>query len=130
MSERDISVNDLRLIQKTDGNLKLESDITNEDIVKNHLEIIILSMLVKKPMCGYDVIKEIFSRYNVLISQGTVYPMLYSLKEEGILRIESMKGDMKTKRYFITQDILDDVEKKIDGFIKTEENILNSIKKW
>lgn len=130
MSERDISVNDLRLIQKTDGNLKLESDITNEDIVKNHLEIIILSMLVKKPMCGYDVIKEIFSRYNVLISQGTVYPMLYSLKEEGILRIESMKGDMKTKRYFITQDILDDVEKKIDGFIKTEENILDSIKKW
>jgi len=128
--KRDNSVTDLRLIQKTEGNLKLESDITNEDIVKNHLEIIILSMLVKKPMCGYDLIKEIFSRYNVLISQGTVYPMLYSLKEEGILRIESMKGDMKTKRYFITQDILDDVEKKIDGFIKIEENILDSIKKW
>lgn len=109
---------------------KLKSDIPVENIVRNHLEIIILSLLLEKPMCGYDLIKEIISRYNVMISQGTVYPLLYSLKGEGVIHMESMKGDMKTKKYAITEDIKYEVENKINGFIKTEEYILHSIKNW
>ncbi len=124
INERDNSVNEIQSVQESKG----KSNMHTEDIVKNHLEIIILAMLAKKPMCGYDLIKEIFSKYNVLISQGTVYPLLYSLREEGVLRIESMKGDMKTKRYFITPDIVENVEQKIDGFIRTEEHILRSIR--
>jgi len=107
----------------------LIAEIPADDIVKNHLEVIILSMLIEKSMCGYDLIKEIFSRYNVLISQGTVYPLLYSLKEDGILHVESMKGDMKTKRYSIAPDGRQSVEKKIDEFIRAEESILNTIRK-
>ncbi len=110
-------------------NPKLIADIPAEDIVKNHLEVIILSMLIEKSMCGYDLIKEIVSRYNVLISQGTVYPLLYSLKEEGILQVESMKGDMKTKRYSVAPEGRRSIEKKIDEFIRAEESILNSIRK-
>ncbi len=108
---------------------KLIADIPSDDIVKNHLEIIMLSMLIEKPMCGYDLIKEIFSRYNVLISQGTVYPLLYSLKGEGILQVESMKGDMKTKRYFATPNERQSIKKKIYEFIREEESVLNSIRK-
>ncbi|MCE8426112.1 MAG: helix-turn-helix transcriptional regulator [Candidatus Methanoperedens sp.] len=121
-------LNDLRLIPKFANNPGLKSDIPVEDIVKNHLEIIILSLLLEKPRCGYDLIKEIIARYNVMISQGTVYPLLYSLKREGIIHMESMKGDMKIKNYSITGDFRYTVEKKIDGFIKTEEYILNSIR--
>ncbi|MCZ7382110.1 MAG: PadR family transcriptional regulator [Candidatus Methanoperedens sp.] len=110
-------------------NPKLIADIPADDIVKNHLEVIILSMLIEKSMCGYDLIKEIFSRYNVLISQGTVYPLLYSLKEEGILHVESMKGDMKTKRYSVAPEGRPSIEKKIDEFIRAEESVLNSIRK-
>jgi DNA-binding PadR family transcriptional regulator len=110
-------------------NPKFIVDIPAEDIVKAHLEIIILSMLIEKSMCGYDLIKEIFSRYKVLISQGTVYPLLYSMKEEGILHVESMKGDMKTKRYSVAPDGRQLIEKKIDEFIRAEEFILNSIRK-
>ncbi|GEM_PF-2100134 len=100
-----------------------------ESIVKSHLEIIVLSLLYERPMCGYDLIKEIFKKYNVLLSQGTIYPFLYSLKEEGILKIGFMKGDMRTKIYSSTQEGKKIIEEKIDSFIRAEEYILNSIKK-
>ncbi len=100
-----------------------------ERIVKNHLDIILLSKLIEKSMCGYDLIKEIYAQYNVLISQGTVYPLLYSLKEVGILQVESTKDDMKTKRYSVTRQGRQIIEKKVDEFIKVERSILNSIKK-
>ncbi len=100
-----------------------------EDIVKSHLEIIILKMISERPMCGYDLIKEIFAKYNVLLSQGTVYPFLYSLKEEGILYAEFMKGNMRTKRYSPTQEGKQMIKKKLDEFIRAEVSVLNSIRK-
>lgn len=130
MSGLDQNFKTIQLISKETNNPKLKLDITAEEIVKNHLEIIILSLLLEKSMCGYDLIKEIITKYNVMISQGTVYPLLYSLKGEGIIHVEPMKGSMKTKRYSITEDTRNNIEKKIEGYIKTEEYILNSIRKW
>jgi DNA-binding PadR family transcriptional regulator len=108
--------------------LKLNRDLV-ENSVKNHLEIIILSMLSEKPMSGYDIIKETFEKYNILLTQGIVYPFLYSLKEEGILQVEFLKGDMRTKIYSATQKGKQIIKKRIDDFIEAEEYILNSIKK-
>lgn len=108
---------------------KLNSHRFKENIVKNHLEVIVLSMLAEMPISGYDLIKEIFARYNVFLSQGTVYSLLYCLKDEGIIRAEFTKGDMRTKRYSITQEGKLITEKRIDEFIEAEESILNSIKK-
>ncbi len=108
--------------------LEIENPLT-EDIVKSHLEIIVLSMLSEKPMSGYDIIKEIFTKYNVLLSQGTVYPLLYSLKEDGILQSMFTKGDMRTKRYFYTQDGKQTTHTKINGFIDAMEYFLASIKR-
>lgn len=115
------------------GVLKTCSSLLNiypptEDIVKNHLEIIILKLLSDRPMCGYDLIKEIFEKYNVLLSQGTVYPFLYSLKKDGIVNIKFMKGNMRTKIYSVTLEGKQIIERRINEFIYTEEYILNSIK--
>ncbi len=99
-----------------------------EDIVKSNLEIIVLSRLSEKPMCGQDLIKEIFSKYNVFLSQGTIYPLLYSLKEEGILRAEFTKGDMRTKRYVLTEQGKQIIEKRINEYIEVNNFILDSIK--
>ncbi len=118
------------------GNIQVISEAENpnnpfkEVIVKSHLEFIVLSMLSEKPMCGYDMIKDIFSKYNVFLSQGTIYPLLYTLKEEGIVKTECTRGDLRVKRYSITPEGKYIVEKKINEFIKTEESVLNSIKKY
>jgi DNA-binding PadR family transcriptional regulator len=79
-------------------------------------------------MCGFELIKEIFMRYNVMLSQGTVYPFLYSLKEEGIVNVGFMKGNLRTKIYSASQEGKQIIEKRINEFIDAEEYILNSIK--
>ncbi len=99
-----------------------------EDIIKSHLEVLILKLLYERPMCGYEMIKEIHSKYNVLLSVGTVYPFLYSLKKEGIVNILYVKGDMRTKIYFATAEGRKVIEKRIEEFICMEEYILDAIR--
>ncbi len=101
-----------------------------EEIVKKHIEITILSMLSDRPLSGYDIIKEIFARYDVLISQGTIYSLLYTLKDEGILQVRFTKGDLREKIYSCTQEGKQVVDKRIAEFIDADEYFLNSIKKF
>lgn len=98
-------------------------------IIKANKEIFVLYILANKSMCGYDVIKEIFLRYNVFLSQGNVYPILYSLEEEGILRAEFTKGNMRSKMYFIAPEQRETIQKKIDLFVKAMESILFFVKR-
>jgi len=92
-------------------------------IIKTNREIFILYSLLDKQMCGYDLIKEIFFKCNVFLSQGTVYPILYTLEEEGILRAEYSKGDMRSKKYSLTSKGREIAQKDMKEFIKAMEQI-------
>lgn len=72
-----------------------------EQVIKRNLEIVTLSILEKGPMSGYSLIKEISSQFHILLSQGTVYPLLYSLQKEGILSIKNGVG--REKIYELTE---------------------------
>lgn len=89
-----------------------------ERIVRSNRDVFIMHSLLDKPMCGYDLIKEIFSRCDVFLSQGTVYPILYSLEEEGFLQAEYSKGDMRSKMYSLTPRGREIAETDIENFIK------------
>jgi DNA-binding PadR family transcriptional regulator len=95
-----------------------------ERIIKVNRDIIILSELLDEQMCGYDLIKEIFSRSDVFLSQGTVYPVLYSLEEEGLLQAEFSKGDMRAKKYSLTPKGREVAHSRIDEFAKALEQVL------
>ncbi|HEY9246416.1 MAG TPA: response regulator [Candidatus Methanoperedens sp.] len=99
-----------------------------EELVRSHLKVLILKLLYERPMCGYELVKEIHSKYNVMLSLGAVYPYLYSLKKEGIVNIRFIRGDMRTKIYFITDEGKGIIQRRIDEFIRTEEYLLYSIK--
>lgn len=101
--------------------------IYTEDLVKSHFEIILLKFLSKRSMCGFEIIKEIFMKYNVLLSHGTVYTTLYKLKKEEILYAEYEKGNMRTKKYSATEKGKIAISRKINEFVNMEINILNSI---
>ncbi len=92
-------------------------------IIKTNREVFILSSLLEKQMCGYDLIKEIFQRCNVFLSQGTVYPILYSLEEEGLLHAEYSRGDMRSKKYSLTPKGREVAERDIEEFIKAIDHI-------
>lgn len=100
-----------------------------DKIIKTNREIFIMSSLLDKPMCGYDLIKEIFLKCNVFLSQGTVYPVLYSLEEEGILYAEYSKGDMRSKRYSLTPEGRKIAQKSIDDFIKSINHLAHLIQR-
>ncbi len=77
------------------GNLLLFAmDSTGNGLMKSSvegLEFVILQFLKKKPMRGFDIIKGIFQRFGVFLTQGEVYPILRKLAKEG--KIKKYKGD-------------------------------------
>jgi len=64
------------------------ADATIERFVKEYLDIVVLSLIAGKPMCGTDILDIIHRNFNVLLSPGTVYPLLHRLKKEGLLECE------------------------------------------
>jgi DNA-binding PadR family transcriptional regulator len=113
--EKELNLNELENISELEDE---EYKKSVDRIVKANREIFVLCVLANKPMCGYDVIKEIFLRCNVFLSQGNVYPILHSLEGEGILRAIFTKNNMRSKLYFIAPEQRETVQKKIDLYVK------------
>jgi DNA-binding PadR family transcriptional regulator len=57
----------------------------NERIIKNFLDVIVLSELRTGTFSGYDIISLIHHKYHLLISSGTIYSLLYSLERNGLV---------------------------------------------
>lgn len=53
--------------------------------VKAFLDILILAMLNGKPMYGYKLIASIHKEFGVLLSPGSLYPLLHSLEESKLI---------------------------------------------
>ncbi|MGQ9787721.1 MAG: helix-turn-helix transcriptional regulator [Candidatus Hadarchaeaceae archaeon] len=108
--------------------LELAPKESLEYFVKRHLETIVLSILREHPMCGYDVIKTIYQRYYASISQGTVYSLLYSLEDRGLVTL--MKGEsMRSKLYVLTEKGRALAESRINDFIAAQRYLLEFIQK-
>ena len=99
-----------------------------EFFVKKHLETIVLALLSRAPMCGYDIIRTIYQRYCTFLSQGTVYPLLYSLESKGLLSIVK-SGSPRSKVYALTEEGKRAAKSRIDDFISAQKYLLESIQK-
>ncbi|MFH1774932.1 MAG: helix-turn-helix transcriptional regulator [Methanobacteriota archaeon] len=96
MIERLVASHD-KLILTTDDVTVLSSeslkelDVANEFIerfVKEYLDMVVLALIVRKPVCGMDIINIVHKNFNVLLSPGTIYPLLHELEENGLLECE------------------------------------------
>ncbi|TFH50180.1 MAG: hypothetical protein E4G89_03735 [Methanothrix sp.] len=92
-------------------------------IIKTNREVFMMSSLMEKQMCGYDFIKEIFSKCDVFLNQGTVYPVLYTLEGEGLLHAEYSKGNMRSKMYSLTLRGRKIAERDVEDFSKALEQV-------
>ncbi len=78
----------------------------NNEMIKGSSVVLILNMLDRKPMYGYQMIKEIEKESGGVFSfkEGTLYPILHSLESKNI--IESYwwgnEGGRQRKYYRIT----------------------------
>ena len=71
----------------------------NERYIKGFLDIIMLSFLERKSMSGNELITQIYENFEILLSPGTVYPILHSM-ERSKLVVRKRQG--KKKIYTIT----------------------------
>lgn len=55
-------------------------------IIKDFMDIIVLTKLKNSPMSGYDVISYINKRFGILMSSGTVYSLMYSMERDGLIK--------------------------------------------
>jgi DNA-binding PadR family transcriptional regulator len=67
--------------------------------LKAFMDIVVLAELQKKPSSGYDIIGFIHKRFDVLVSSGTVYSLLYSLERNGLVKAEM---DNRKRTYKLT----------------------------
>ena len=58
--------------------------------VKNALNLIILVILQDRPwgLSGYDFIGLIYNFFDIMVSPGTLYPVLFSLQKQGLVHVE------------------------------------------
>jgi DNA-binding PadR family transcriptional regulator len=61
------------------------------------MDMLILAELQNKPLSGYDIIGLIHQRFNVLVSSGTVYSLLYPLERKGLVT-----ADLETRKRVYT----------------------------
>ena len=93
-------------------------------IVKSSKELLVLSIILEHPMSGYDLIKKIFLKTEVLLSQGAIYPILYLFEEAGVLQAEYAKGDMRAKIYHLTPQGREIAQDKIDRYLQALDHFV------
>jgi DNA-binding PadR family transcriptional regulator len=90
-------------------------------IIKNFMDILILTELKKQSLSGYDVMGLIHKKFDILISSGTVYSLLYSLEREGLIKGVT---NQRTRTYELTEK----GERDMKLITKANEEIQNFLR--
>lgn len=121
-SEYQLTSRDLTLISGDSIKKPAISLNSLQKIVKDNLEVIILALLNRGAICGSDLIGIVHTEFNVLLSPGTIYPLLHSLYEKELV---TWIKDGKEKKYVYKED----TESKIKRLMKEHidaQKLLNS----
>lgn len=81
-----------------------------EKLVKDNLEILCLVFLEKDSQSGYNILKNIANHFHCILSQGTLYPVLYSLEE--LEKIIASNGKGREKIYTLSQKGKEELKNK------------------
>nr|WP_240912010.1 MULTISPECIES: PadR family transcriptional regulator [unclassified Thermococcus] len=86
---------------------------------RGYMKILILDLL-KEPKHGYGIMTELEERYGIKLSAGTVYPILASLRKNGLIEVAET-GDREKKNYVVTEKGL--------RYLEEHEEELEEVKK-
>lgn len=94
--------------------------MAKKDLFRGDLGLLVLSLIKKTDMYGYQIIKEMKIRSdNVFeLQEGSLYPVLHSLENQGLVTSYIGETDSARKRryYSITQKGIRELEKKTQEF--------------
>ncbi|WP_042272217.1 PadR family transcriptional regulator [[Clostridium] dakarense] len=102
----------------------------NKELLKGSTTILILSLLKRKHMYGYEIIKEIELRSSGVFNfkEGTLYPILHTLESNEMVESFWSEGESARKRkyYKITDKGNKQLKEKEDEW-KLFTNTVNTI---
>ncbi|GMV99708.1 MAG: PadR family transcriptional regulator [Candidatus Hydrogenedentota bacterium] len=86
--------------------MNIESDIDNwtTQLRKGLLELCIMNILATGEVYGYDLVKQLSEVEGLVVTEGTIYPLLSRLRRTGLVKtqlVESANGPAR-KYYAIT----------------------------
>lgn len=108
----------------------MENDFTanwTTQLRKGLLELCVLNILKERRLYGYDIVKTLSSVDGLVISEGTVYPLLSRLKREQFVSttIEESPDGPARKYYELTAagrqqlDWMNEAWDRLNGAIRT-----------
>jgi len=104
----------------------------SKELLKGTLSAIILKLLAENnKMYGYQIAQKVkeLSDSKILIKEGSLYPALHKLREDGLVNIETVNIGKRVRRYYslTPKGVMVKKEKvsEIEDFIATISNILS-----
>jgi DNA-binding PadR family transcriptional regulator len=101
----------------------------SKELLKGTLSAIILNLLAENgKMYGYQITQKVkeLSEGKILIKEGSLYPALFKLKDEGLVKTETVNIGKRVRRYYyLTEQGNNAVVQKI----KEIYDFINTLKK-
>ncbi|HAG90764.1 MAG TPA: PadR family transcriptional regulator [Bdellovibrionales bacterium] len=105
--------------------------LIDKELIKGSSKTVILQLLSKKGMHGYELSSQIKSLTQgaIEISEGTIYPTLHSLEADGYIESQWAESEGKRKRkvYKITSSgrkLLKERKASWNDFLKAMQSLL------
>jgi len=103
----------------------------SKELLKGTLSVIVLKLLAEHgKMYGYQITQmvKLLSNDKILIKEGSLYPALHKLKDDGLISIETELIGKRVRHYYsLTKDgvkVKNEKEAEIKDFIKTINKII------
>jgi PadR family transcriptional regulator PadR len=102
-----------------------------EQLRRGGLELAILSSVAGEPRYGLDIIRHLEESTDLVITEGTIYPILARLAKDGALRAEWVadEGPHPRKYYRLTGEgrrVLDEMLLHWDAFTEKIDHLVGT----
>ena len=100
----------------------------DKSLISGSTTLLILSLLEEKDMYGYEMIDTLRQKsQNVFeLKAGTLYPLLHSLEDKGILTVYEQEAGGKTRKYYsLTKEGRGLLEKKTEEWQEYSAAVAN-----
>ena len=104
---------------------KSEERIT-ERHVKAFLDLLILTILNGKPMYGYKIIAAVHNEFGVLLSPGSLYPLLHALEKKRMVESQFQGGRIFYSVTLNGKKIFQNTIMEYKATIRQMDNFINS----
>ncbi len=102
------------------------------DLIKSNIDSLLLCLVNRQPMYGYQIIKELENRSQgyFRFKEGTLYPALHRLEKNGMIQgtWQILPSGQQRKYYHITErgvGLLDEKRSSWDEFLRAMNLIIH-----